>query len=60
MAGRLAAPLPKSLQLAQRQAVAAEVQQAVKQHGAVSSRKDKAIAIRPQRVGGIVFEEARP
>ena len=39
--------------------VAGQMQQRVEQHRAVAGRQHEAVAVRPGRVGGIEFEEAR-
>ena len=57
VAGRTAAPLPELLQLLQGKIIAAYMQQAVEQHGAMATGLHIAVAIRPGRVGGIVLEE---
>ena len=54
MAGRLAAPLAELLDVVERQVVARQVQQAVKQHAAVAGGKNKAVAIGPARLARIV------
>src|SRR5581483_11852900 len=42
-----AAPLPKPLQLIQRQIITGQIEQAVKQHGAVSRGEHEPVAIEP-------------
>src|SRR6266566_2008420 len=37
-----------------------QMKQAVKQHGGVACRQDKAVAVRPQRVGRVVTKELLP
>lgn len=60
MARGLAAPLPKLLEILQRQRVAGHIQQAVQQRRAVSGRQHEAIAVRPVRVGRVMLELPRP
>ena len=60
MSRRLRSPLPKGPQFVQGHAfVARQVQQRIQQHRAVTGRQHEAIAVRPRRIGGIEFEEAR-
>ena len=58
--GRDAAPLAELLDLLERNVVTGHMEQAVEQHRSVSCREDKAIAVDPAGVGGIVLEEMRP
>ena len=60
VAGRLAAPLAKALQLVQRQVVAGQMQHGVEQHGAVTGAEHEAVAVHPLRVGRAVAHDARP
>ena len=60
MSRRLAAPLAKLFDLLQGQIVAREMQQAVKQHRAMSGRQNKPVAIKPMRIGRIMPEKTRP
>jgi len=60
MTGRDAAPLPKLLDLFQRQIVARQVQQTIQQHRAVSGREHEAVAIEPLRMGRVVTEVTGP
>ena len=57
---RSASPLPELTDLLERQIVAGQMQRRIQQHGRVSARQYDAIAIRPVRIGGIVFEVSRP
>ncbi len=55
MPRRQAAPLPKVLELIQREIIVArQIQQAIEQHRTVSGRQNKAIPIRPLRVFWVV------
>ena len=56
----MAAPLAEVLQLCERQVVAAEVQQAVKQHAAMPARQHKAVAVKPAGVSRIMSKELCP
>ena len=57
---RLRVELAEALQLVEAHAGdARQMQERVEQHGAVPGRQDEAVAVRPARVGGIVFEEPR-
>src|SRR6186713_1463888 len=47
-----AAPLPEPLDFVERQCVAGEMEQTVKQHRAMPGRQNKTIAVDPVRVGG--------
>jgi hypothetical protein len=60
MAGTLAVPLSKILQIFQRQVIAKQMQQAVQQHGGVTGRKNKAIAIRPMRIARVLTKKVIP
>ena len=60
MPRRAAGPLPELLEVVQRQVVAAHVQEAVEQRGAVPGREHEAVAVGPSRIGRIAFEIARP
>ena len=60
VAGRLAAPLPKKLDVVEGEVVTGDVQQAIKQSRAVAGGEDEAVAVGPRRVGRVVLEVARP
>jgi hypothetical protein len=60
VARRPAAPLAKLLDIFQGEIVAAEVQQAIEEHGTVAGGKNEAVAIGPGRVRRIVPEEPCP
>ena len=60
MPRRLAAPLAELFDVVQREIVAGQVQEAIKQHRTVSGREHEPIAITPVRIARIVFEQARP
>ena len=47
MSGRVASPLAKQLNLFERQVIASQMEQAVKQHRAMARREDEAITIDP-------------
>ncbi len=58
MARRLGVELPEILELIERHLlVAGQVQQRVEQHRAVAGGEDEAVAVRPVRIGGVVFQE---
>ncbi len=59
MSRRPAAPLAELLQVVEREAVAAEVETTVQQHGRVAARQHEAIAVGPMRVGGIMLQVLR-
>ena len=60
MAGGFRSPLPERLQLVRRHTlVASQMQQRIQQHRAVTGRQYEPVAIRPRRIGGVEFEEAR-
>ena len=52
--------LTEIFQLFNRQVITAEVQQAIKQHGAVAVREDEAVTIKPGGIGRIMLEEVAP
>ncbi|CAI1167777.1 Uncharacterised protein [Serratia liquefaciens] len=52
--------LAEVFQLAHRQVVAGEVQQAVNQHGAMAVREDEAVTVSPVRVGRVVVQVVTP
>ncbi|CAI1174446.1 Uncharacterised protein [Serratia rubidaea] len=52
--------LTEVFQLAHRQVVAGEMQEAVNQHGAMAVGEDEAVAVGPVRVGGVVAEVVAP
>ena len=54
VAGRLAAPLAKALQVIQRQVVAGQVEQAVQQHAAVTRREHESVVVGPLRIAWVV------
>src|SRR6266478_1965487 len=56
MARRLAVQLPEPFDFRHRQIVAAHVQPCVKEHAAMTGRKNEIVAIDPTRVVGIMFE----
>ncbi len=60
VAGSFAVQLTEVLQIVDRQLITAEVQQRVNQHGAVTIRQHKAVAVGPVRVGRIVLEIVPP
>ncbi len=60
VAGALAAKLAETHEFAQRQIVAGQVQQAIKEHTAVAGRKHEAVAVDPERILRIVVEVVRP
>src|ERR1044072_633115 len=60
MTGCDAAPFTKLFDLFERQVIAREVEQTIKQHRAMAGGKDKPIAIFPTWIGWIVFEEPSP
>ena len=60
MPRRLAVPLTKALDLAERQIVAGEMEQRVEQHGAVSCGENEAVAIEPVRIRWIVAQKPVP
>src|SRR3546814_2406982 len=60
MPRRLAAPLPEALDLVERQVVAGDVQQAVQQRRTVAGGEHEAVAVGPQRIGGVVLQESLP
>ncbi len=60
MTGRSAAPFTKLFDLFERDIIASEVEQTIKQHRSMPGGKYKAIAIRPTWIGRIMFEEPRP
>ena len=60
MAGSFATPLTEMFQLIERQIVTSEVQQAIEEHGAVASRKHKAVAIKPSRIFGVELQVFGP
>ena len=60
MAGSPTAPLAKLLVVVQREVIAGQVQQAVKQHATVARREDGAVSVRPVRLPRVVPEESRP
>ena len=55
-----AAPLPELLDVVKREIVTGKVQQTVKQHAAVTSGKDKAVAVGPVRLLRMILQKARP
>ena len=60
MARRQRAELAEILDLFERHVlVAGQVQQGIEQHRAVSGRQHEAVAIRPVRFSGVVFQELR-
>ena len=60
MARRLAVQLAEALELLERQRIAGQVQQRVQQHRAVAVGQHEAIAVRPDRIGGIVLQMPAP
>ena len=60
MAGSFRSKLAKVFDLVERQIVAGQMQQRIKQHRAVAGRKQKPIAIFPLRILRVVPQEARP
>ena len=60
VAGSDAAPLAQALDLVEGEVVAGEVEQAVQEHGCVAGGEDKAVAVVPARVRGIVLKETVP
>ncbi len=52
--------LPKFFKLGHGQIVAGQVQQGIDQHGAMTVRQHKTIAVRPLRIGWIVPQKASP
>jgi len=60
MPWRFASPLAEVLEFIDGKVVAREVQQGVEQHGGVACGEDKAIAVGPVRVAGIVSQEPIP
>ncbi len=60
MPGRLRMQLAKAPQLVHRQVVAGEMQQRVKQHGAMTVREHEAVAVRPFRIGRVMAQMAVP
>ena len=57
VAGRVRAPLAELLELVHGQVVAGEVEHTVKQRGGVAVRQHEAVAVRPERVFGVVLHE---
>ena len=60
MAGSLRVELAEALELGYGQVVARHVQQGVEQRRGVAARQDEAVAVRPERIGGIVAEVPGP
>ena len=60
MTRRAAVQLPKAHQFLDRQRVAGQVQQRVQQHRAMAVRQDEAVAVGPDRIGGIVLQKSAP
>jgi hypothetical protein len=61
VAGGERAPLPEVAELVHRHRLdAVEVQQGVEQHGAVAGAEHEAIAVGPERVGGVELERPGP
>src|SRR5688572_20129245 len=60
MTRREAAPLAKLLDLIERQIVTGKMKHAIEQHGAVPSRQNETVTIRPRRIFWIVLEKAGP
>ena len=58
--GRRAAPLAESSDLFKWEIVTAEMEGGVEQHRRVPAREHDAVAVGPRRIGGIVFDVARP
>jgi hypothetical protein len=53
-------PLPKVPQLVEREVVTCKMENRVLQHGRVTARQHKPVAVGPGRVVGVVLEEAGP
>ncbi len=60
MAGRLALPLPKLLQVIECELVAGEIEHAVQQHRCVPRRQHEAITIQPAGICRVVAKVLRP
>src|SRR2546423_1508643 len=60
MSGSLAVQLTKALQLFQRQRITGEVEQRIQQHRTVTIGKHEAVAVGPERIGGIVLQVPPP
>ena len=60
VAGGLAPPLAKVLQLLQREIVACQVEQGIEEHRAVAGAEDKAVAVRPGGIGRIIAQMPAP
>ena len=57
MPRRMRSPLPELLELLHRQVIARQVQHTVEQRGGVTIGQDKAITVRPQRIGRVVLHD---
>ena len=58
MAGGGRTPLPEGLDVVEFEAIAAQEQQRVLQDRGMSSRQDEAIAVAPQRIGGVMLHHS--
>lgn len=58
--GRLAVPLAEVAEILQGDVIPCQVKETVKKHGAVAGGKDETVPVRPQGIGGIVFEMPGP